>query len=262
MLSKNDNQALLTIEDAATILNVSKATIRRWTNTGLLPCSRIGKRGERRFLKVDLMKFVTETTNFKEGEVSVSQHKTVSHCCFVSNTVDEEWVALSREILQHIGEGAQIVLIEGADRKNRLAKLLKAKGLHMQDLLDTHALRCLSVNESYLLSGTFKADRVIAFVESTILEAKARGFERVLFVGYGGWLFKDTKSQDNAILEEVMSYESGLNEMLSRYPNSTVICPYLLNDVSSRMVLDLFCVHPTLQVKSTRVQGLLGELAV
>ena len=51
---------LLTITDAATLLNVSKATIRRWTNEGRLKCSRIGARGERRFRKADLMAFVSQ----------------------------------------------------------------------------------------------------------------------------------------------------------------------------------------------------------
>jgi excisionase family DNA binding protein len=42
---------LLTIEEAARYLNVSKVSLRRWSNSGRLRCFRVGVRGERRFSK-------------------------------------------------------------------------------------------------------------------------------------------------------------------------------------------------------------------
>ena len=49
---------LLDIAQAAALLQVSEASLRRWTNRGLLPCLRIGGRRERRFRRADLMAFV------------------------------------------------------------------------------------------------------------------------------------------------------------------------------------------------------------
>ena len=40
---------LLTLDDAASFLGVSKVSLRRWTNDGLLECHRIGPQGRRRF---------------------------------------------------------------------------------------------------------------------------------------------------------------------------------------------------------------------
>ena len=42
-------RSLLTLDEAATYLAVSKTTLRRWTNDGRLACHRVGPRNERRF---------------------------------------------------------------------------------------------------------------------------------------------------------------------------------------------------------------------
>jgi excisionase family DNA binding protein len=51
---------LLDISEAAGFLNVSETSLRRWTNEGILPCLRIGRRRERRFRRADLLAFMEE----------------------------------------------------------------------------------------------------------------------------------------------------------------------------------------------------------
>jgi excisionase family DNA binding protein len=46
---------LLTIKQASEVLQVSEASLRRWTESGRLACLRVGGRRERRFRRVDLM---------------------------------------------------------------------------------------------------------------------------------------------------------------------------------------------------------------
>ena len=48
---------LLTIDEVASILRVSKQAIRRWTNDGLLSCVRLPN-GHRRFRVSDIDKFI------------------------------------------------------------------------------------------------------------------------------------------------------------------------------------------------------------
>jgi transcriptional repressor of dcmA and dcmR len=62
---------LLDIAQAAGLLQVSEASLRRWTNGGQLPCLRVGGRRERRFRRADLMAFL-------EGHQT---HKLASHVC-------------------------------------------------------------------------------------------------------------------------------------------------------------------------------------
>ena len=53
-----DERELLDIAQAAVLLQVSEASLRRWTNAGQLPCLRIGGRRERRFRRADLLAFL------------------------------------------------------------------------------------------------------------------------------------------------------------------------------------------------------------
>ena len=47
----------LSTREAAELLGVSEASIRRWSDEGLLPVRRIGRRLERRFSEEDLRRF-------------------------------------------------------------------------------------------------------------------------------------------------------------------------------------------------------------
>ena len=51
---------LLTVADVAQILKVHINTVRNWSNIGVLKSFRIGPRGDRRFLKEDVNKFLKE----------------------------------------------------------------------------------------------------------------------------------------------------------------------------------------------------------
>jgi excisionase family DNA binding protein len=255
---------LLTITEAATFLNVSKATIRRWTNEGRLQCSRIGARAERRFRKTDLIAFVnppepsTGVPGAQRTESPPANCATPSHCCVISKDTDEEWATLGPQILENLDRGAHVLVIEDPIREKRLEGLLRQRGLNKRELLATHALRCVSIEESYFLSGTMQWDRAVAYVESAILGAKARGFARILVIGACSWA-DDFAGQD--IEGELKKYELGLDAMLSRHPDASVLCPYTATQVSAQMIVQAFSTHPVMQIHSTLMPGLLRQSA-
>jgi len=49
---------LLRIKEAAELLGVNPATLRKWDNEGKLPAIKISKRGDRRYRKEDIEKFL------------------------------------------------------------------------------------------------------------------------------------------------------------------------------------------------------------
>ena len=55
---RTDESELLDIGEAAALLHVSQASLRRWTNSGRLRCHRVGQRRERRFRRDDLLSFL------------------------------------------------------------------------------------------------------------------------------------------------------------------------------------------------------------
>ena len=67
------NEILFTSAEAANFLRVHINTIRRWSNSGLLFCYRIGPRKDRRFQKEELIKFLDS----KLEKVLLSQNSIV-----------------------------------------------------------------------------------------------------------------------------------------------------------------------------------------
>jgi len=54
----NDPDALLTLSQAAELLNIHTNTLRRWSNRGILETYCIGARGDRRFRRRDIDKLL------------------------------------------------------------------------------------------------------------------------------------------------------------------------------------------------------------
>jgi excisionase family DNA binding protein len=51
-------EQLLTVKEVSKMLRVSINTVRIWSDSGVLPCYRIGPRGDRRFLVKDVRRFL------------------------------------------------------------------------------------------------------------------------------------------------------------------------------------------------------------
>lgn len=68
MEEHEDIDPMLTPSDAARLINVHINTIRRWANQGMLKVYRIGPRGDRRFLREDIINFLAKEIEATEGK--------------------------------------------------------------------------------------------------------------------------------------------------------------------------------------------------
>ncbi|MFA6005879.1 MAG: helix-turn-helix domain-containing protein [Patescibacteria group bacterium] len=57
-LAFDDLPELLTIEEVSDVLRVSKITLKRWGKKGKLPAIRINSRGDRRYKKEEVLRFL------------------------------------------------------------------------------------------------------------------------------------------------------------------------------------------------------------
>jgi len=57
-LSFDDLPELMTLDEVSQILRVSKITLKRWGKKGKLPAIRINSRGDRRYKKQEVMRFL------------------------------------------------------------------------------------------------------------------------------------------------------------------------------------------------------------
>ena len=66
--SSSNGRGLLSVAQVAQFLNAHPHSVRRWADSGLLPCYRIGFRGDRRFQPDDVDEFLVAKTNGHYGK--------------------------------------------------------------------------------------------------------------------------------------------------------------------------------------------------
>ena len=71
MTSDNQMGPMLTVREVARLLHVHSNTVRRWSDRGLIKAYRITRRGDRRFRRGDVARFIAEM------DVSSGSHKKV-----------------------------------------------------------------------------------------------------------------------------------------------------------------------------------------
>lgn len=54
----DDLPEILTLKEASSVLNCHPNTLRNWDNQGILKAIRLGKRGDRRYRKLDILKII------------------------------------------------------------------------------------------------------------------------------------------------------------------------------------------------------------
>jgi excisionase family DNA binding protein len=62
MTSEAQLETMLTIRQVADFLHVSISTVRRWSDSRMLKSYRVGPRGDRRYLRDDVLSFLEEST--------------------------------------------------------------------------------------------------------------------------------------------------------------------------------------------------------
>ena len=251
-----EKQRFLTIGEAAEFLHVSEVSLRRWTNSGKLRCFRIGGRSERRFLIEDLLAFMPSTNVEPQATETESTTYPASHgrhiCLFFRN-LDEQWQMLRPYFLEYLGTNMPVFYNQESRSLEQLMELLRAEGLPAEDLIASGLLQVRQPSESYLLTGRFDAQRMLAFMESSILAAVAAGHDRVLLTGEMTWSLSNPPG-----VEGMMKYEAALNPLVEKYPGVTIVCQYNLKRFDGSGVLDALLTHPSVHISSGQVPGYYG----
>ncbi len=256
---------LLTIEEAAQLLNVSKTSLRRWTKLGTLPCVRVGARRERRFLQEDLERLLNpDELPLSTQRTSAAQDSSdpiailgaaaslgvPRHVCLHHHDRDELWRLFRPYVIDHLGRGAPMLYIHEEGARADVIKRLRGEGFDTDDLTERGLLRLLVPSEAYLRTGSFSAPRMIDFMESAILDLRALGHGAILVSGEMTWYLSGA-----AGVEEMIPYEAALNELLRRYPDVTIVCHYDMTRLPGSVNLGAICAHTHVQLPDRIVAG-------
>ncbi len=258
------NKKLLTINEASELLKVSKASLRRWTNSGRLRCYRVGERHERRFDLDDLTALIGDANDrdsapehsqlltpgsrqskdsAKRRAADIEKHL---HICTFYKSPKEQWQLIRDHFLAHTQARTGVVYLYHGDR-DRVINWIKSEGLDAEQLIRQGTLLLLSSAESYYLNGFFNIDQMLEFWKERFSEAKKAGIENLLLTGEMGW------ANGNIIgHEQLVPYEAALDNMLELYPWVTAVCQYPVYQISGATVFDNLSCHTHVQL----VQGL------
>ena len=251
---------LLTIDEAARYLSVSKTSLRRWTRLGTLPCVRVGARRERRFRREDLDRILNPNTpapiaasrpSDPLAAIDEAAERAVPrHVSLHFHDRDELWQLFRPYVLEHAQRGRPILYVHEEHSRTDVLTRLRAEGFDPDRLTADGLLRLLVPSEAYLRSGSFAPERMIDFLEAAILDRRAAGHETMLISGEMTWYLTGAPG-----VEGMIEYERRLNELLARYPLVTIVCHYDLHRLSGAVMLGALCSHPHVQLPGRLVPG-------
>ncbi|MGA7873342.1 MAG: MEDS domain-containing protein [Candidatus Binatus sp.] len=258
-----EDSNILTIEEAARFLKVSKISLRRWTNTGRLRCFRVGLRGERRFAKAELEAFLapggancgqsTTPTVAIDGprpQVGLQQPSNDSHISLHYSSEEEQFRMFRPYLLKYVRLGAPILYIYDSTPRARLMSLLRSEGTDPDELTRRGVLRAVPSSEAYLRDGGFCADAMLAFVEKSVQEMLSGGKSKALITGEMSWYCSGANG-----VSGILDYERRLNRLADKYPQVAMICQYHIDRFDSAMTLGALCAHPVVELPDRTVRG-------
>jgi len=233
------SDSLLNTEEAARFLRVSQASIRRWSDAGLLPARRVGRRCERRFVPADLVTFLGQRT----GDPQLpKQALTVSvggaaiplrtHLAPIFST-DLGGLRLSVPFLaEGLAAGQPCFLAATGTVLERYVKALsQERALDLDAAMRTGRLTIVGWPGATIVDTIGKWERLFGKALAggpTILRVVGEmACERSMF------------SSD----AEMLAYEEAYEVMIRRYPAVT-LCQYDAREFNGEVILRVLKAHP------------------
>jgi excisionase family DNA binding protein len=227
----------LSTRDAAERLGVSEASVRRWSDRGLIPVQRVGPRRERRFKPEDveaLPRRPAEPPRRDPAQVMLGgrPHNVPLHLAAFYDT-DAGRVRLTAPFL---GEGLLagqpcILLAQGEELDSYLVALDAMPGVDVDRAL-----------ASGLLSVVGAPGRTVApaldFWEARLWAEMDR---HAVVMRCVGEMVSERENFESE--QEMLAYEAAVNQTLRRFP-CAVICQYDVRQFSGQAILQAMRAHP------------------
>ena len=233
---------LLDIGQAAAFLNVSEASLRRWTNAGRLACLRVGQRRERRFRRDDLLGFLEGQTSrtvpsLSDGganEVSDAAASPVtisrgSHLCGVFANNLARTTLIVPFLLDGLNEGSVCFLVGPLRATNDVLRNLKKKRPSIRADIDAGGL----IQSEYHLGPRAQVRYFRALLDKKIGEG-AQSF-RIVGDLWG--------MRSRASAEALMEYEADYDRLIARRFPVVTLCVYDARKFSGVEILEALKGH-------------------
>ena len=236
-------EKLLNTREAAALLRVSQASIRRWSDAGLLPARRIGGRNERRFTETDLVGFLATSefvsasraeslqTSVNVGGVPVPLH---SHLATFYNSDAGRLRLTVPFFAEGLRAGQPCFLVASGDvREAYVDALGKEPGVDIEAALQEGRLVTAPAPGS-------DVDGALSFWEESCWQAVGRG-PTVLRINGEMACARRGFSSD----ADMMRFEVAFNVLARRFP-MVALCQYDVREFDGETVFQAMRAHPDL----------------
>lgn len=243
---------LMNTKQAAQFLNVSEISIRRWTQTGKLPCVRVGARRERRFDKEQLMEFLRN-----QNHSPISEKHDISHTKNESFQASSNCFAVQIEGMT-ISPGEHLCTLYETDTgitklsvpflaqglKNNDLCVLVASEFHQKIIIDAlskiYTDIKVSINNGSLIlfDGIPHSFELYQYFENTFLSATRNGYSSIRVVGDMGWAISKKMAFD-----DLMTFERDYNHNLCPSFPVVSLCQYDARNFTGTEILQALNNH-------------------
>lgn len=256
-IAEHGAEELLNIKQAAKILNASEISLRRWSDSGKLPCLRIGVKRERRFRLSDLFAYL-EQNAAPENSVRV-EHATGrvahielegiaidygSHLCTFYETDPGRLKMSLPFLLSGLQAGDRCFLIAAK----------KAQGHILNELRSVRPDLDSDINDGCLvvMDGMSSSSEMYSYLENAFLDASKHGIHRLRVLGDMAWFLHKGMG-----MEELNTFEARYNTGLGHRFPVVSLCQYDVREFSGAAVLGaLKCHDDTFRYPLTRFLGI------
>jgi len=235
---------LLDIKQAAALLQVSEASLRRWTNAGRLASFRVGGRRERRFRRGDLLAFLDAPPAGASAPAAAARSGGPGHVCGVYTSDQARTRQVARFIADGLRESSHCFMAAEPEASRRILLELGRGVTTLKADLKAERLVVLRYQKTVAAQ--------LAMLTTKFAEAIQRGAHTVRMVGdvSGSMLARHSS------FDELAAYETELDRWSRRHANVAIFCLYDARELSGVELAETFQAHG--DTFSISVEQLLG----
>jgi excisionase family DNA binding protein len=217
-----DPEELLTIKQAAALLNVTQMSLRRWTDSGRLACLRVGIRRERRFRRSDLSAFLENQPATASSAAGTSQVTLIggvpvgfgTHLCSLYSSDAGRTKLAVGFLADGVSQGSACFVIATPEAGREVLAQLEDQGLKL-------GAGPLASDRITAMDYRSTASKQLERLEGLFVAALRRGFNSLRVVGN----VSEGQLGMRRPFNEVMRYEEAYERLARRFPVVS-LCQY------------------------------------
>ncbi len=171
------------------------------------------------------------------------------HVCAFFNSAAEEYDALLPFICDGIDCGHRAYHVLPDHHKPDHFQRLRNAGVDVETAMKSRQLEVAVPEDTYLKTGRFNKDVMLALVQETLEGGAALGFPLTRMIAHAEMVLDDWKSGN-----EFVEYEMRLNELLPNYEDP-VVCIYDTNLLTAPYAVDILRTHPMVIIGGVLVEN-------